>query len=65
MFDHIGGTGSHGGAMDCPRFLVSKVHLGKFPDSIEFQSWKINFKVEVCSKTADPLSQFSGSKKLR
>ena len=27
---------------------------GKFVDSMEFQSWKINFKTEVCSKSADP-----------
>ena len=54
VFDHIGGTGSHGGAMDYPRFLFSEMHLGKFPDSMKLQSWKINFKVEVCWKTADP-----------
>ena len=30
------------------------MHLGKFPDSMEFQSWKVNFKTEVCSKSADP-----------
>ena len=30
------------------------MHLGKFPDSMEFQSWKDNFKTEVCSKSADP-----------
>ena len=26
----------------------------KVPDSMEFQSWKVNFKTEVCSKSADP-----------
>ena len=26
----------------------------KIPDSMEFQSWKINFRAEVCLKTADP-----------
>ena len=26
----------------------------KLPDSTEFQSWKVNFKTEVCSKSADP-----------
>ena len=30
------------------------MHLGIFPDSMEFQSWKVNFQTEVCSKTADP-----------
>ena len=27
--------------------------IGKFPDSTEFQSWKVNFKTEICSKSAD------------
>ena len=40
--------------MDSTRFPVSEMHLGKFPDSMEFQSWKVNFKTEVCSKSADP-----------
>ena len=26
----------------------------KVPDAVEFQSWKVNFKTEVCSKSADP-----------
>ena len=30
------------------------MHLGKFPDSTEFQSWKVNFRTEVCSKAKDP-----------
>ena len=48
MIDHIGVTGSHGGAMDYPRFLFSEMHLGKFPDPMKFQSWKNNFKTEAC-----------------
>ena len=43
-----------GGVIDYPRFLVSEMHFGKFPDPMKFQSWKVNFKTEVCSKTADP-----------
>ena len=27
---------------------------GKISDFIEFQSWKINFRTEVCLRTADP-----------
>ena len=38
--------------MDNPRFEISEMHLGKFPDSLEFQSWNVNFKTEVCSKSA-------------
>ena len=38
--------------MDYPRFPISEVQLGKFLDSLEFQSWKVNFKTEVCAKSA-------------
>ena len=54
MLNRSGGTCSHGGMIDYPRFPISELHLGIFPDSIEFQSWKVNFKIEVCSKSADP-----------
>ena len=30
------------------------MHLGKFPDSLEFQCWKVNFKTEVCAKSTVP-----------
>ena len=40
--------------MDYSRFPISEMHLGKFPDSLDFQSWKVNFKNEVCTRTADP-----------
>ena len=29
-------------------------NIGKIPDSLEFQSWKINFITEVCLRTVDP-----------
>ena len=51
---HIGGTYSHGGMIDYPRFPISELHLGKFPHSMECQSWKVNSKTEVCSKSTDP-----------
>ena len=51
---HTGGTYSHDGIMDYARFPISEMHLGKFPDSMEFQSWKVSFKEEVCAKTANP-----------
>ena len=54
MYDHTGGTYSHSGVVDDPRFPTSELHLGKLPDSMEFQSLKVNFKTEVCSKTAVP-----------
>ena len=40
--------------MDYPRVLVAEWNLGEFPDSMEFQSWKINSRTEVCKRTADP-----------
>ena len=40
--------------IDYPRFPISEAHLRKFPDSMEFQSWKVNFRTEVGSKTVDP-----------
>ena len=54
LLNHTGGTYSHGGMIDFTRFPISELHLGEFPDSVEFQSWKVNVKTEVCSKTADP-----------
>ena len=49
-----GGTYSLDDVMDDPRIQISELHLGKFHDSMECQSWKVNFKTEVCSKSADP-----------
>ena len=40
--------------MDSPRLPITEMHLGKFPDSMEFQSWKKNFKNEVCTRTVSP-----------
>ena len=51
---HTGGTYSHGGVMEYPRFPISELHLAKFPESMEFESWKVNFKTKVCAKTANP-----------
>ena len=52
--NHTGVTYSYGGIMDCPIIPVTEWNLGKFPDSVEFQSWKVNFRTEVCPRTADP-----------
>ena len=38
--NRTGGTCSHSGMMDYPRLPISEMHTGKFPDSMEFQSWK-------------------------
>ena len=49
---HTGGTHSHSGLMDYQRFQISEMHLGNFTDSLDFQSWKVNFKTEIFSKSA-------------
>ena len=54
ILNHNVGTCSHGGMMDHTRFPTSEMHQGKFPDSLEFQSWKLNFKTEVYSISANP-----------
>ena len=51
---HTGGADSHNGLIDYPRYPISEMHLGKFPDSLEFQSWKVNFKTEVCAISPFP-----------
>ena len=53
MLHHTGGTSCHGGMMDYPRITFTEWNLGTFPDSVEFQSWKVNFRTEVCLRTAD------------
>ena len=42
------------GMLDYPRIPISEWNLEKFPRSMEFQSWKINFRTEVCVRIADP-----------
>ena len=40
--------------MIIPSYLSLEMHLGKFPDHTEFQSWIVNFRTEVCSKAKNP-----------
>ena len=47
MLNHTGGNSSHGGMMDSPRILITEWNLGNLPDSVEFQSWKVNFRTET------------------
>ena len=37
LLNHTGGTCSHSGIIGYPRFPISELHLGNFPDSLEFQ----------------------------
>ena len=36
MLNHTGGPCSHNGMMDYPRIPITDLHLGIFPDSVEF-----------------------------
>ena len=54
MLNHTGGTYSHYGMMDFPRIPITEWNLGTFLHSMEFESWKVNFRTEVCLRTADP-----------
>ena len=72
LLNHAGGTYSHSGMIDYShsgmidytRIPISELHLGKFPDSMEFQSWKVNIKPELCSKSADPDLRMLWSKEI-
>ena len=50
----VGGTYSQFGVMDYPRYPISELHLGKFTDSFEFQSWNVYFKTEKCANSVLP-----------
>ena len=54
ILNHTGETYSHNGMTEHPRFPISENASWKFPDTMEFQSWKVNCKTEVCTRTADP-----------
>ena len=48
------GSNSDSNRHDKSSHPSSKMHLGKFPDHTEFQSWIVNFRTEVCSKAKNP-----------
>ena len=47
------GTCTQSGMIN-PSHPSSEMHLGKFPDHTEFQSWMCIFRVEVCAKAKNP-----------
>ena len=66
MLNHTGGTCSHSGMIDSPKFPISELHLRKFPDSMEFQSWKVIFaRLKHVRKQQTLISQCNRSEKLR
>ena len=54
MVGHTGGAYSHSGMMDYPRVPFTEWNLGEFLGSIESHNWKVNFRTDVCIRTADP-----------
>ena len=54
FLDHTGGTNSFIVVMDYPRVLITEWNLRTFPDSMEFQSWLLDFRTDVCMRTAEP-----------
>ena len=34
--------------MEAPKYVLSDLYFGKFPDLDDFQYWRVNFKTEVC-----------------
>ena len=47
------GTCTQSGVIN-PSHPSSELHLGKFSDHTEFQSWIVNFRTEGCSKAKNP-----------
>ena len=55
MAHHTAGIGTcTQSGMINPSHPSSEMHLEKFPDHTEFQSWIVNFRTEVCSKAKNP-----------
>ena len=40
--------------METPRYAISELHIGKFPDPDDFQCWRVNFETEVYVSTSTP-----------
>ena len=49
-----GGISSQNRTMETPRYAFSELqlHCGKFPDPVDFQCWRVNFKTEVFASTS-------------
>ena len=55
MSHHAAGIGTcTQSGMINPRHSSSEMHLGKFLNHTEFQSWIVNLRTEVCSKAKNP-----------
>ena len=43
--------------METPRYAISELHFGKFPDLDDFQCWRANFKTEVCASKSSWINE--------
>ena len=65
MTNHAAGIGAcTKSGMTIPSYPSSEMHLGKFPDHTEFQSWIVNFRTEVCSKAKNLMLGFQWIKEI-
>ena len=56
MTNHAAGIGTCTQSdMTIPSYPSSPMHLGKFPELTEFESWNVSFQIEVCSKAKNPM----------
>ena len=46
-----GGTYSHNGVMEYPRYSILEMQLGKYSDCMEFQSWNVHFKTKISANS--------------
>ena len=59
LLHRTGGTHSQYCMMETPKCSISELHIGKFPDSVGFQCWKVSSKTEVCANTPCPMLTMS------
>ena len=45
-------------------YSISEVHLEKFPDSVDTECWKVNFKTELCADSPCPTITMSWIKEV-
>ena len=50
--NHAAGMGTYtqSGMTNYPGYQTPDIHLGKFPDHTDVQSWRVSFRMKVCSK---------------
>ena len=65
LLNRTGGTYSHGGMIDYPRFPISELHRKIFLTRWNFKAGKSTSKLKCVQNQQILISQCTGSKKLR